>query len=306
MSTTNFKSRVVEKILQKGTVACVGLDPDVNAPGFPSFLRERRHAKLEFARAILDEIHDLVPAVKPNTRFFSPDEAGDLRELVRRAHALDLEVVGDCKENDVGSTVARAYESHFEWFGFDAITVNPYFGHDGVVGEVDDPEHDLFGPWATRGKGLFVLVKTSNPGSAEFQDLPVVPPGGGDPLPLYLVVAREVERWSARYDHAIGAVVGATHPGQLAVLRAELGGLILAPGYGAQGATAADLASATDGERFCLVNSSRAVMYAHARRFQGQFREEDFAKAARAEVERMREQLASLLRADLARGGKRK
>lgn len=294
---SSFRRRVIEKIRQKGSLVCVGLDPDPSAPQFPPEYRERAHAKLEFGKALVDAVHDLVPAVKPNTRFYDPGEWQDLRALVRYAHAKDLEVIGDCKENDIGTTMARAYQRQFETFEWDAITVNAYLGRDGIVGPAGQ---DIYAEWFQRGKGLFVLVKTSNPSSADLQDrrIPTGTNAGTDKeadIPVFQHVARAVERWSAPYDFSIGAVVGATHPGELALLRDELSGIILAPGYGAQGGTADAITGAVTGDRYCLVNSSRGIMYAHARRFRDKYKAGQFPEAARAEVEFMNADLARAL-----------
>ncbi|MHA1731735.1 MAG: orotidine-5'-phosphate decarboxylase [Promethearchaeota archaeon] len=288
--TPNFRSRLEEKTRQKRSIVCVGLDPDLEAPQFPAFLREGGHPKLEFAKQLIDAVADLVPVLKPNTRFYEPSEWNELRDIVKYAHKHDLEVIGDCKENDIGSTMGRAYSRQFGTFGFDAITVNGYLGSDGVIGTAGEP---IFRPWFQRGKGLFVLVKTSNSSSSQVQDLQVMGPAGE--RPLYATVAELVEQWSSEYEHVIGGVVGATHPRELTDLRELLSGFILIPGFGAQGATAADIGSALSSGKPCIVNSSRGIMYAHARRFKGKFNEEEFAQASREEVLIMRDELGKYL-----------
>lgn len=293
----NFRERLIEKIEQKKSIVCVGLDPNVNVPSFPSFLKEGPKPKLEFAKMILDEVADLVPVVKPNTRFYSmhPDdyEGDQLAEIVKYAHKQDLEVIADCKENDIGSTMANAYENQFK-FGYDAITVNSYLGSDGVIGD------GIFNKWFKDGKGLFLLVKTSNPSSVEFQDVKCLDIAGdiavldwkrlfsNDYLKNYHLMASLVELWSKEFDHVIGGVVGATQEEQLGEISQMMEGLLLIPGYGAQGGKAEALKHLQDG-RYCIVNSSRKVMYAYKRRFKGSF--ETFATASRKEVEFMNKDL---------------
>jgi len=292
----NFKERLIEKIKQKRSVVCVGIDPDIYTSQFPKFLLKKPRIKLEFAKMIIDSVADLVPIMKLNTRFYLPEEHDILDEIVKYAHKHDLEVIGDCKENDIGDTMAMAYKNQFS-FGFDAITVNGYFGRDGVIGNEKQP---IFKDWYEKGKGLFVLIKTSNESSGDIQDLTVnmimeLPttnhPMKKKKLFVYEIMATRVEEWGKQYDHVIGGVVGATHPEQLKNIRPLMNGILLIPGYGAQGGTADAIAHGVGDGKYCIVNSSRGVMYAHDRRFKGQFTPEQFADASRKEVEFMNDDI---------------
>ncbi len=152
----NFRLRLIEKIRQKQSVVCTGIDPNLRSDQFPLFLVDGENAKLEFAKMIIDEVYDLISVIKINTRFFSPNEWQQLKQIVSYAQDKDLEVIGDCKENDIGTTMSLAYDNQFGEFGFDAITINGYFGRDGVIG---DEKATIFDKWYESGKGLFVLVK---------------------------------------------------------------------------------------------------------------------------------------------------
>ena len=278
----NFRERLIEKIKQKKSIVCVGLDPDTDSAEFPSFIKENySEAKWVFSKMIIDEVEDLVAVVKPNTRFFMPNEFLQLKEIVRYAHSKDLEVIADCKQNDIGSTMGLAYKYEFDGFDFDAITVNGYLGSEGVIGDKKNP---IFEKWFKKGKGIFVLVKTSNPSSSEIQNLTV---GISDPVfkddKIYHNMAKLVEKWSSEYEYTIGAVVGATSQ-QIAELRDILSGVLLMPGYGARGATGVDIKDCVKDGKYAIVNSSRAIMYAYTQRFKGKYTKEDFAKASRKEV----------------------
>lgn len=293
----NFRERLIEKIRQKRSAVCVGLDPDTAVDQFPPRNLFGFYPKLEFAKAIIDEVADLVPVIKPNTRFYLVEEYRQLEGIVKYAHKKDLEVIADVKANDIGNTMARAYEKEFGYFDFDAITVNGYLGTDGITGNEKNP---IFKKWFERGKGLFVLVKTSNPSSSQLQDVDLQETR---PVPqkrridlhnkvfvhkkVWMKKAELVESCGNDYDHVIGGVVGATHPGDIPIARRLLSGVILLPGYGAQGGTGKDVKAAVRDGRWAIVNSSRGVMYAYARRFKGEFDVADFAKASRREVEFM-------------------
>lgn len=287
----NFRERLIEKIKQKQSVVCMGIDPDYGSPQFPRFLTEKREPKLEFAKMLIDKVADLIPVIKPNTRFYSIDESEQLKEIVKYAHKHDLEVIGDCKENDIGNTMVKAYQKQFGYFNWDAITVNGYFGTDGIIGNEKNP---IFNKWFEKGKGLFVLVKTSNPSSKQIQNIRT---GYFDPLLftrgilVWERVAELVEQCGKDYDHVIGAVIGATHPEDIPIARELLSGIILLPGYKAQGGKAEDIKDAVKGDKWCIVNSSRGIMYAYDRRFKGKFTQEEFVKASCAEVEFMKDDI---------------
>ncbi len=268
-----FADRLYRRVLERKSPAIVGLDPHLDrfpkeflAVHDPAASREARARDVErFLFEVIDAVADLVPAVKPQSAFFEAlgaDGAVAWENVVRRAHQADLLVVGDVKRGDIGSTAA-AYARAFLTGGpgedpetlCDAITVNPYLGSDSIEPFLRACEE--------AEAGLYVLVRTSNPGSAEFQ-------AQGEPC-LSDRVADAVKRWGAEHIgecgySSIGAVVGATHPGELAALRQRMPKVpFLIPGYGAQGGSAKDLAPAF-GEHFSggIVNSSRGILFPKA------------------------------------------
>ena len=266
----NYADRLEAALVERGNPCLVGLDPhlellpeefaiarDVMAPR-----RERALAVQEFLMGIIELAAGRVPAVKPQSAFFErlgADGAMVWENVVAEARRAGLLVIGDVKRSDIAST-ARAYGQAFlEDAGescCDAITVNPYLGADSIEPLIEVCERS--------GAGLYVLVRTSNPGSGLFQN-------HGTP-PLTRVVAAEVERWGTSLRgscglSSIGAVVGATHAAELAELREAMPHTpLLIPGYGAQGAGAAEtVAGFLPGGRGALVNSSRGILYAWRR-----------------------------------------
>jgi orotidine-5'-phosphate decarboxylase len=216
-----------------------------------------------FLPELLECLADDAVAVKPQIAYFealgTPGYALYL-DLITRAKKLGYLVIADVKRGDIGSTAEAYARAHLDIGGADAVTVNPYLGTDGL--------EPFFRRARSGGKGVFVLVKTSNPSSADIQDLPVV-----SGVPVYREVARLVNQWGegtegARGYRSVGAVVGATHPREGAELRGVMKGVpLLVPGYGAQGATAADLVGFFDpGGLGAVVNSSRAILYAYRKR----------------------------------------
>ncbi len=260
-----FLERLRSASRARNSLLCLGLDPD------PSLMPSPDVAS--FNRAIIEATADLVCAYKPNLAFYEALGWDGYQALLDTLRAIpeDIPVIGDAKRGDVGHT-ARAYaRALFEVYGFDAVTVSPYLGFDSLepfISYVD--------------KGVFVLCKTSNPGSQDFQALPVGPEG----VPLYEIVARRAQDWNAEGN--IGLVVGATFPQELRRVREICPEMpLLIPGIGAQGG---DLAWAVreglDGQgEGAIISVSRQVLYAS--------RGPDFA-------ERAREQ-ASLLRDDINR-----
>ncbi|MBM4001377.1 MAG: orotidine-5'-phosphate decarboxylase [Planctomycetes bacterium] len=266
-----FSERLAARIRERRNPVVVGLDPQWAS--IPSALRrgvDADHgadvAKVyrAFCLQILDAVGGLVPAVKPQLAFFEelgPRGLDTLLDVIDYARSLGLIVILDGKRGDIGSTAsayARAYLGAASPWRGDALTVNPYLGHDTL--------EPFEAAAVERGAGVFVLVKTSNPGSAALQDL------AAPRERVYRQVARHVETMAARTSGpsgygAIGAVVGATYPEQLAELRAAMPhAWLLVPGYGAQGAKACDVALAFDREGLgAVVNSSRAILYAFAR-----------------------------------------
>jgi len=263
----NYADRLDATISRLKNPCLIGLDPhlDLLPEEFavardPSASRaERARAVEEFLLGIVELAAGRVPAVKPQSAFFErlgADGAAVWERVVAEARRGGLLVIGDVKRSDIAST-ARAYgQAYLEDAGesrCDAITVNPYLGADSI--------EPLVETCASAGAGLYILVRTSNAGSALFQ-------GHGDP-PLTHVVAESVEKWGEALRgegglSSIGAVVGATHPEELVDLRERMPHTpFLVPGYGAQGAGADEVRPAfLAGGRGALVNSSRGILYA--------------------------------------------
>ena len=245
----------------------------------------------KYCEKYIDAVADIVPAIKINSAFFEREHLEDLYlEVAYYARKKGLFVIGDLKRADIGST-SEAYAQAFLATGmpFDAITINPYFGTDGVMPFLKLAEEN--------GKGVFVLVKTSNESSEEIQDLKLE-----DGRYVYEAVADLVIEWSNKADFEnfnyypmVGAVVGATNPKQAEKLVDRMGCIFfLVPGYGAQGATAEDVAVNFDSDRGtgAIVNSSRRIMNAYKKDcWKEKYSEETWAEAARAEAIRATEEI---------------
>jgi orotidine-5'-phosphate decarboxylase len=264
-----FADRLKEVVARCQTPVLVGLDPrlDMLPEGIYAGggLEAQAAAYGVFCRGVIDTVAGLVPAVKPQAAFFEqlgPAGMAVLAEVVRYAQDRDLLVILDGKRNDIGST-ATAYaqgllgREQSAWRA-DAITVSPYLGDDSLRPFVDVA--------TDRRAGVFVLVKTSNPGGAMFQDLVA------EGWPIYRHVAHYVEQLAkataaACGYGAVGAVVGATWPEQLAELRAAMPhAWFLVPGYGSQGGGAKDVVHAFDEQGFgAIINNSRGIIFAHRR-----------------------------------------
>jgi len=293
----NFADDLIEQIEGKGTCVVVGLDPRLES--IPAQLRKdvsigedeceaAAQTILAFNRRIIQIVARHACAVKPQIAFYERFGWQGVRayaETVRIAHEHGLLVIGDVKRGDIGSTAQAYAEAHLDLLDADAVTVNPYLGVDGVR-----PFIDLA---ASRAKGVFVLVKTSNPSSADLQD---VDTAEGT---LYMRVARLVAEWGedsvgeCGYS-CVGAVVGATYPGAAAALREAMPhAVFLVPGYGAQGGTAADCKPCFDADgRGAVVNSSRGIIFAHRR----QPSETNWENAVEKAVIRMKTELESVRR----------
>lgn len=254
----NFADRLADASRQKRSVAILGVDPQLdtpNAPGVPS-----GYTLAQFCCETIEACAPSIAAIKPQLAFFEARGLDGMRafvEVLHTARRLGLLTIGDAKRGDIGSTSA-AYAEAFLGdgdFACDAVTVNPYQGADATM---------PFIMKAPKGRGVFILVKTSNPASGEFQDLPAP-----DQM-LWEKIALRVEGWGSDFVgesglSPVGAVVGATYPAQLKRARELMPhATILVPGYGAQGGTAADAVAAArpDGSGF-IVNASRSVMYAY-------------------------------------------
>ena len=262
---TTFIERLDAAAARNRSLLCVGLDPWRAAMPIDSIA--------DFNRAIIDATSDLVCAYKPNWAFYEAEGISGIEALEATIDAVPdhVPVVLDAKRGDIGNTAIAYARAAFETWGADAVTVNPYQGRDAVLPFLDYAD-----------KGVFVLARTSNPGSAEFQDLHVRGPGTEGPL--FEEVARQAAGWNDNGN--VGLVAGATVPGELARVRAVAGTVpILIPGVGAQGG---DLEAAVrngtheDGRR-ALIAAARSVIYASDGA--------DFAEAARAEAERLRDSI---------------
>lgn len=271
-STSTFVSRL-EQCWQQHNFVCVGLDSDYNhLPEAVKSLNSVEEAQFVFNRDIIDATHDLVCAYKPNAAFYESHGDAGLRALTRTVRYIKetyphIPIILDAKRADIGSTNLGYVKAAFDLIGVDAITVHPYLGKEAMA------------PFLARTeKGIIVLAKTSNPGSAEFQNLPV----GEAQEPLYQVVARHVATtWNSNGNCAL--VVGAPYPAELKKVRAIIGDMpILIPGIGAQGGeVAATVAAGKDSRGLgMIINSSRGIIFAS----QGP----DFAQAARQATHQLR------------------
>jgi orotidine-5'-phosphate decarboxylase len=267
----HFVDLLAARVQRLTSPVVVGLDPrwdrlpDELRSGSNESLQARADAFVRFCRSVCDVVAALVPAVKVQAAFFEelgPAGMQAMTIVIAYAQEAGLLVIVDGKRNDIGSTAAayaRGYlgRGQSAW-NADAITVSPYLGDDSLSPFVEVS--------AERGAGVFVLVKTSNPGGRMLQDLVC------DDRPLYAHVAEHVEQLAAATAGAcgyglVGAVVGATYPEQLAELRAAMPHTwFLVPGYGSQGGTAADVAAAFDSSGSgAIVNNSRGIIFAHQR-----------------------------------------
>jgi orotidine-5'-phosphate decarboxylase len=280
----------LEAVDSKRSHVVLGLDPDFSL--LPPAVRDK-HAGLsystdtemviacfrEFLLTLLHALESEVVAVKIQAAYFEAlGHAGYelYQDLTRVGQQLGYLVIADVKRGDIGSTAEAYATAHLDVVGADAVTVNPWFGTDGL--------EPFFLRARESGKGVFVLVKTSNPSSSELQDLLLQ---SGETV--YQRVADMVGNWGAgtqgeRGYRSVGAVVGGTHPEQAAELRRRMPGVpFLIPGYGAQGAQAGDLIGAFDAAGTgAVVNSARAILYAYRKR------EGTWVDAARAEAAAMR------------------
>ena len=292
-------NELVAQIEKKDAPIVVGLDPMlsyvpeyIQKKAFDEFgetLEGAAEAIWQFNKEIIDKTYDLIPAVKPQIAMYEQFGIPGLaafKKTVDYAKSKDIVVIGDIKRGDIGSTSAAYAVGHvgkvqvgsktYVPFDEDFVTVNPYLGTDGVKPFVDVCKET--------GKGIFVLVKTSNPSSGEFQDRLV------DGRPLYELVGEKVAEWGEShmgdsYSY-VGAVVGATYPEMGKVLRKIMPKTyILVPGYGAQGGKAADLAPYFNEDGLgAIVNSSRGIIAAYKQEKYAKFGAENFADASRQAV----------------------
>ena len=295
-------NQLVANIKKTGAPIVVGLDPMLNY--IPEQVQQKAFAEYgetlegaaeaiwQFNKEIVDKTYDLIPAVKPQIAMYEQFGLPGLaafKKTVDYCKEKGLVVIGDIKRGDIGSTSAAYAVGHigkvkvgsktYAPFDEDFVTVNPYLGSDGVNPFLDVCKEEK--------KGIFVLVKTSNPSSGEFQDQKI------DGRPLYELVGEKVAAWGSEvmgdeYSY-VGAVVGATYPEMGKVLRKVMpNAYILVPGYGAQGGKGKDLVHFFNEDGLgAIVNSSRGIIAAYKQEQYAKFGAENFGDASRAAVETM-------------------
>ena len=296
-------NKLINKIQKTHAPIVVGLDPmlsyvpeHIQKKAFAEYgetLEGAAEAIWQFNKEIVDKTYDLIPAVKPQIAMYEQFGIEGLKaykKTVDYCKSKDLVVIGDIKRGDIGSTSAAYAVGHlgkvqvgsktYAGFDEDFATVNPYLGSDGVKPFIDVCKQE--------NKGLFILVKTSNPSSGEFQDQKI------DGKPLYELVGEKVAQWGEEhmgesgYSY-VGAVVGATYPEQGEILRKVMPkSFILVPGYGAQGGKGKDLVHFFNEDGLgAIVNSSRGIIAAYKQEAYAKFGAENFGDASRAAVEAM-------------------
>ena len=289
-------NKLVDKIKKQNAPVVVGLDPmmkfvpkhlqDAAFKEYGETLEGAAEAIWQFNKAIIDNIYDIVPAVKPQVAMYEQFGIPGMiafKKTVDYCHEKDMVVIGDVKRGDIGSTSEAYAVAHLgkvkvgnkeiAAFDEDFATVNPYLGSDGI--------NPFLKVCKEEKKGIFILVKTSNPSSGEFQDRLI------DGRPLYEHVGEKVNEWAMQcmgddYSY-VGAVVGATYPEMGKVLRKVMPkSFILVPGYGAQGGKAEDLVHFFNEDSLgAIVNSSRGIIAAYAKEEYAKFGEANFADASR-------------------------
>lgn len=301
--------RLIENIVKMQNPTVAGLDPkldyvpeSIKTKCFEKYGKTLEGASaslFEFNKALIDALYDIVPAVKPQAAYYEMygwQGVKALCDTIAYAKSKGMFVITDGKRNDIGTTMeayATAHLGHtdvagesIDAFGADALTVNGYLGTDGIkpLAKICDSDD----------KGIFVLVKTSNPSSGELQDMKLEANES-----VYEHMGKMCEGWGedlmGKHGYsAVGAVVGATYPEQLGEMRAKLPHtFFLVPGYGAQGGGADDVKNAFDENGLgAIINSSRGIMCAWKK--QG-LTEDDFAVAARKEAERMRDEIVGCI-----------
>ena len=303
-------NKLITRIKETNAPIVVGLDPMmkfvpeyIKKAAFTEYgetLEGAAEAIWQYNKGIVDAIYDLVPAVKPQVAMYEQFGIPGMvafKKTVDYCKEKGLIVIGDIKRGDIGSTSEAYAVGHLgkvqvgsrSYYGFDEdfVTVNPYLGSEGVNPFVKICKEEK--------KGIFVLVKTSNPSSGEFQDQLI------NGRPLYELVGEKVAAWGAdcmgdSYSY-VGAVVGATYPEQGKVLRKVMPkAFILVPGYGAQGGKGADLVHFFNEDGLgAIINSSRGIIAAYQQEKYAQFGEQNYADASRAAVLDMREDIAQAL-----------
>lgn len=308
-------NKLVSKIQKTNAPIVVGLDPMLKY--IPEHITKKAYAEYgetlegaaeaiwQFNKVIVDNVYDLIPAVKPQIAMYEQFGIEGLKAYKKTldyCREKDLIVIGDIKRGDIGSTSEAYAVGHlgrvqvgsksYAGFGEDFATVNPYLGSDGVKPFIDVCKEEK--------KGIFVLVKTSNPSSGEFQDRLI---SDSADRPLYEIVGEKVAEWGETFMgdsySYVGAVVGATYPEMGKVLRKIMPkAFILVPGYGAQGGKGADLVHFFDKDGLgAIVNSSRGIIAAYQQDKYAKYGAEHFGEASRAAVADMQQDIAQALTA---------
>ena len=301
----NAIDRLIKKIKETNNPTVMGLDPRYEmipkcvTDKYPKDLEGAAKAIIEYNKALIDAIYDIIPAIKLQIAFYEMFGIPGMKaffDTCKYAREKGMIVIADVKRGDIGST-AQGYSNAFlgktpigekeeSIYDVDFVTVNPYMGTDCVKPFIEDCKK--------YNKGIFILVKTSNPSSGELQDLKLE--NGKE---VYMQVAELVEKWGedligeCGYS-SIAAVVGATYPEQLEKIRKVAPHTyFLIPGYGAQGGKAGDIALGFDSNGLGgIVNASRSLMCAYkSDRWKDIYREEEYAKATRVEALRMKDEL---------------
>ena len=295
-----FIERLIQLIKEKRSVVCMGLDPRMDYQGeIPQYLIDQYENPdsiiLEFNKELIESCHELIPVVKPQIAFYEKyDALNALKETIKYARKYDLLVILDSKRNDIGTTSAAYAYSTFNVYGADACTLNGYLGYDSIKPYIDDYKE----------KGLFILVKTSNPSSNEFQNLfstrldkiaESETSIQSNDIRLernYVQMARLVRKWSKSLNvilnyHNLGVVVGATFPNELKIIRELLNqSFLLIPGYGHQGAQAKDIKNGFHSDGLGgIVNASRSIIFSYYKN--PKYTPEKFSLAAREEIIQM-------------------
>ncbi|MCX4313105.1 MAG: orotidine-5'-phosphate decarboxylase [Clostridia bacterium] len=291
----NITDKLAERIKKLGNPTVAGLDPrvDMLPDDLKKFAKDKpssAKAVAEFTYKIIDKIKDIVPAVKIQSAFYEIyDEYGTvvMKAIADYAKRAGLIVMADVKRNDIGSTAEAYASAYLDGDLYDYITVNPYLGYDGIKPFTDK--------CAEKGKGIFVLARTSNPSAAAIQNMKLET---GDTL--YEHIGKLIAEWGKDLKgesgySAVGAVVGATNPAEAARLRAALPGVFfLVPGYGAQGGKGADAAASFDEHGGgAIVNNSRGIIAAYRK---PEYSSLAYYDAAREAAIAMREDLRSALK----------
>ena len=306
----NAMDLLIEKIKETNNPTVMGLDPRYEM--LPECIKNKygKDVKsvcqgiLEYNKALIDSVYDIVPAVKPQIAFyemFGIDGMECFKETCKYAKEKGMIVIADIKRGDIGTTAqgySNAYlgetlvgDEYKSFYDIDWVTINPYLGIDGIKPFIDDCKK--------YNKGIFILVKTSNKSSGDLQDLKLE-----DGKTVYEKVAELVNSWGEDLIgengySSVSSVVGATYPEQLKILRKIMpASYFLIPGYGAQGGKAEDIALGFDENGLGgIVNASRSLMCAFkSDKWKDEFSDEDYAKATRAEAIRMRDELLTAIK----------